>query len=289
MSDALRFDRPTPSGDLPEHDRDARVEDLLLAGLDHYFVGQYELAINVWTRVLFVDRGHARARAYIERARGAIAERQREAEELLHSGAAAFNRGDVDAARRLLTTAVERGAGNEEALALLDRLDRLGAPAGNYEPSVLPPLRPRGDRHHVAVPSANEERSRIAWVAAGIITGLLLAASGVAFLFARGEWSALDRDVAVGATQGAAREPLPVPGGGDIWLARARALHAKGRLHEALAALDAIRQEDVRSADADELRAAIQRALLAAGRATLANRPAPVAPAPPPAGLPVRR
>ena len=153
MNDAVRSDRPTPSSELTEHDRDARVEDLLLAGLDHYFVGQYELAINVWTRVLFIDRGHARARAYIERARGALAERQREAEELLHSGAAAFNRGDVDAARELLTTAVERGAGNEEALALLDRLDRLGGPAGNYEPSVLPPLRTRGDRHHLPPPA----------------------------------------------------------------------------------------------------------------------------------------
>ena len=37
----------------------------------------YEQAIHVWTRVLFLDRGHARARAYIERARSALAERQR--------------------------------------------------------------------------------------------------------------------------------------------------------------------------------------------------------------------
>src|SRR5918997_2673718 len=119
MTDPLRSDRPSTSAEVPEHDREARVEDLLLAGLDHYFAGQYELAINVWTRVLFIDRGHARARAYIERARGALSERQREAEELLHSGAAAFDRGDAEAARRLLTLAVERGAGNEEALALL--------------------------------------------------------------------------------------------------------------------------------------------------------------------------
>ena len=60
----------------------------------------YDLAINVWTRALFLDRGHARARAYIERARSAIAERQREGEELLHTGVAAFERGDGAAARR---------------------------------------------------------------------------------------------------------------------------------------------------------------------------------------------
>src|SRR5215472_4329641 len=62
-------------------DRDAKIEELLLTGLDHYFASQYQQAINVWTRALFLDRSHARARAYIERARSAMAERQRESEE----------------------------------------------------------------------------------------------------------------------------------------------------------------------------------------------------------------
>src|SRR6185312_4213491 len=125
MTDPLRTDRLPDGGELPERERDARVERLLVAGLDHYFAGQHELAISVWTRVLFLDRGHARAKAYIDRARGAIAERQREGEELLHTGAAAFDRGDAGAARRLLNSAVERGAGSEEALVLLERLNRL--------------------------------------------------------------------------------------------------------------------------------------------------------------------
>src|SRR4051812_50044314 len=102
---------------------ESRIEELLLAGLDHYFNGQHELAVSVWTRVLFLDRSHARARAYIERARSAIAERQREGEELLQTGAAAFQRGDAAGARQLLTSAVERGAAAGETLALLDPLD----------------------------------------------------------------------------------------------------------------------------------------------------------------------
>ena len=267
MSDPLRFDRPPASGDVPESDREARVEDLLLAGLDHYFAAQYDLAINVWTRVLFLDRGHARARAYIERARGALSERQREAEELLHSGAAAFHRGEVETARRLLTSAVERGAGNEEALTLLDRLDRLGTPGQPLELPIAPPARMRVDAHQGAAATASEERSRLAWVAAGIITGLLIAASAAAFLFARGEWSPIDRATTAGTTRPAPADLLPVPTAADIRLSRARALHAKGRLYDALAALDGIRHGDPRSTDADELRTAIQRALLAAGRA----------------------
>jgi hypothetical protein len=74
MADPLR-DQDTSAAVL--QGRESRIEELLLAGLDHYFNGQHELAISVWTRVLFLDRSHARARAYIERARGAIAERQR--------------------------------------------------------------------------------------------------------------------------------------------------------------------------------------------------------------------
>ena len=72
MSDPLRTD---PASDpLSEAGRDAKIEQLLLAGLDHYLDGQFDQAINVWTRALFLDRGHARARAYIERARSALAE-----------------------------------------------------------------------------------------------------------------------------------------------------------------------------------------------------------------------
>jgi hypothetical protein len=65
MTDPLRSEATAASAQVPERDRDARVEELLLGGLDHYFAGHYDLAINVWTRVLFLDRGHARARAYI--------------------------------------------------------------------------------------------------------------------------------------------------------------------------------------------------------------------------------
>src|SRR5256884_9682231 len=96
--------------------RESRIEEMLLVGLDHYFSGQHELAISVWTRVLFLDRSHARARAYIERARGAIAERHREGEELLQTGVAPFDPGDAVDARRRLTSAADRGSSSDQAL-----------------------------------------------------------------------------------------------------------------------------------------------------------------------------
>src|SRR6266536_4513937 len=105
MSEAHRSDSAHAPEAAPAADRDAKIEQLLLVGLDHYFAGRYDQAINVWTRALFLDRSHPRARAYIERARTALAEAQRESEELLQTGVAAFHRGDAGEARRLLQTA----------------------------------------------------------------------------------------------------------------------------------------------------------------------------------------
>src|SRR5258707_12339310 len=125
MSESSRSDIAPAHDASSNNDRDAKIEQLLLVGLDHYFATQYQEAINVWTRALFLDRSHPRARAYIERARSAVAECQRQSEELLHSGVAAFQRGEGDEARRLLKAAIDGGAPSEEALALLERRDRL--------------------------------------------------------------------------------------------------------------------------------------------------------------------
>jgi len=271
MTDPRRFD--ASATEVPERDHEARVEELLLSGLDHYFSGQHELAINVWTRVLFLDRGHARARAYIERARGAIAERQREGEELIHIGAAAFHRGESDAARRLLTSAVEQGAGTDEALALLSRLDRLEAAGVQQENRAG--RRTMVRREPADTEQAPLDRSWIGWIATGAVLGIAAVAIAVAVLWARGdEWLPLGGVQIAGAPVRANDEPLPVPSASDVWLARASSQYAKGHLHEALVALDAIGPGDALAAEADKLRATIQDQLLAADRAG-ASGPAP--------------
>src|SRR5947207_15674306 len=115
MSDPFRTDGSRTHAPASGSDRAAKLEQLLLVGLDHYFAARYELAINVWTRALFLDRSHPRARAYIERARSTLAERQRESEELLQNGVAAFHRGDGEAARSRLQAAIDGSAPSEEA------------------------------------------------------------------------------------------------------------------------------------------------------------------------------
>src|SRR3954470_18880844 len=142
MSDAPLFDGSRSADLSSTADRDGKIEQLLLVGLDHYFAAQYDQAINVWTRALFLDRTHPRARAYIERARSAVAERQRASEELLQNGVAAFQRGEGTEARRLLQAAIAGGAPSDEALAVLDRMDRLEA--GGWPPEATARARRHG-------------------------------------------------------------------------------------------------------------------------------------------------
>ena len=47
---------PRAKGQPSDVDRNVKIERLLLVGLDHYFLGRYERAVDVWSRVLFLDR-----------------------------------------------------------------------------------------------------------------------------------------------------------------------------------------------------------------------------------------
>ncbi len=253
MADPARHDEGTAAS---AAGRDTRIEELLLAGLDHYFSGRHELAINVWTRVLFLDRNHARARAYIERARGAIAERQREGEELLQTGVAAFQRGDAEDARRLLTSAVNRGVSPDEAMALLDRLDRL-AP-GDEPPPAQPVTRTRRQRAAAAVATHGIQAATLV-----LVLGIGLAAGALAMVyFTAAGWPWDANRTPPASSLGPIQEPLPVPTSAEVSLARAHAMYAKGRLREALDVLKTIRPGDPLAPQADALRATIQKQLL---------------------------
>ena len=251
---------------LRDQETSSRIEELLLAGLDHYFNGKHELAISVWTRVLFFDRAHPRARAYIERARGAIAERQREGEELLQTGIAAFERGETTRARELLTAAVERHSRPEEALALIERIDRL-APV-QVIPAEPVTARPAGPARRMGTRLSPERTGIGAAAIAGVLGVGLACGALVVIAWTSGvlPWSpSAPRPVEAPRLP---VEPLPIPSESEVSLARAIGWYKSGRLHDALAALEAIRPGDPLRARADELRATIQQKLLEAGRAS---------------------
>ena len=264
MFDSLHGDEGSSQQE-PTGDRDVKVEQLLLSGLDHYFKGYYERAIDVWTRVLFLDRAHARARAYIERARAALAERLRESEELLHTGVEAFNRGDVDEARALLTSAVEGGGGRDEALGFLDRLNRLETAAGQ-ESVVRGSVQaggaaPVGRRHAVAPPSVRKPVRVLPLI---LLVAVLVTSGYVALSWE--QWSPLVIGSPVQTVPSPVLGPslpLPVPSAAELTLVRAGRLVGEGRHQEALELLATIGPGDPLAGDADALRTSIQEELLA--------------------------
>jgi hypothetical protein len=263
MSDPLTSESLRAADALSGAERDARVEHLLLQGLDHYFAGRYDTAVHVWTRVLFLDRGHARARAYIERARSAQAELQRESDELLHQGVAAFDRGDTGDAKELLTAAVSQGASPEVALSYLGRIDRL-RPGWTATADVASERR-QAPRPVVAPAAPMPQRTR-RW------TPLLALGAAVVVLAAWGAWTwfqvddistALQtRPVPPGAAAVALDEPLPVPRVAEMALGRAREQFAAGHAFDALRTLAVVGPGDPLAGEAGRLRADIQRALL---------------------------
>lgn len=260
MSDPLRTDLSRAHA-RSEPDRTAKIEQLLLDGLDQYFSGQYEQAINVWTRALFLDRSHPRARAYIDRARAALGEQQRQSEELLHSGVAAFDRGESREARRLLEDALQRGAPPEEALSVLGRLDRIEPRASQAARHAAPVSgQHRSPDADPPPPALRRSRGWIGAVAATLTiaaTAWLVAVAGMESVLPFSETPA-----ELMSSPAVDQRPLPVPLRGAIALERARALAATGRLHDALAVLETVRVTDAEKTEADRLVADIQRQLI---------------------------
>lgn len=248
-------------------DRDAKIDELLLAGLEHYFAGRFQESINVWGRVLFLDRGHARARAYIERARSALAERQRQSEEYVHEGVAAIQRGDGGTARELLASAAANGETPELALAYLDRLDRFTGTAATTETA------PAGGRTPAPPPRTREPRTLLRGgprpVRVWPVVGAVLVGSAIVLLATSYDLLKPLVDASWGRTAPPAQiivtpGPLPVPKTADLLVARARALFVSGHLRDALAVLDGVSPADPAFVETQRLRAEIQHNLLEA-------------------------
>lgn len=239
-------------------DRDSRAEALLVEGLERYFAGQFEEAIHIWTRVLFLDRSHPRARAYIDRARTALAERQRRAEEMLQTTGSLLAGGDLDAARRLLAEAVAAGADDSGAAVVglqLDRVERLrggGAVANRAAVVDVEPVQPR--------------RRRGGAILAAVGLGAVLVVATVASTRVR-QWMGIERDSQRLPTA-TADVGASLPTTAEVALLRARTLYAHGRLADALAALNRIDPDSPSEPEADGLRTEIQHLLISGSGAS---------------------
>ena len=263
-------------------DEAARIENLLVTGLDHYFAGEFEQAINLWTRVLFLDRNHDRARAYIDRARSAQAEQQRISEALVHEGLDAFDKGEVVRARALLSDALDQGASHDVALGVLGRIDHLDAGTRAAAP-VPPAARKRLPRTSPSA-AANLRGGTIAmwWITAAAI--VIIAAITFVVVTPNGfaDWFPQQATTGPAPALATPAAPLPLPSPTEAYVTQARSLFASGKLRDAMRALDRVPAGDALRLEADRLRADIQRELLAVAGAEVSSASAMAAPGSPP-------
>jgi tetratricopeptide (TPR) repeat protein len=256
---------PRRAASTPAED-EARIEQLLVTGLDHYFAGEFDAAINLWTRVLFLDRTHDRARAYIDRARSAQAEQMRISEALVHEGLEAFDRGEVARARSLLSDALDQGGSHDVALGVLGRIDRLDA--GQRSAAPVAPISRERTRIKQAIaeqPNIEQRRGHLAlWLAtaAGVV---VVAAISFVLIMQGGlaDWFPAQATTGTPVAATVTPAPLPVPSPTETYLVQGRALFTNGKLRDALRALDRVPAGDSLRPDADRLRGQIQNELLA--------------------------
>jgi tetratricopeptide (TPR) repeat protein len=242
--------------------RDSRAESLLVEGLDQYFAGRYDDAIHIWTRVLFLDRTHSRARAYIDRARTALAERQRRADELLEASYELLGQGRTTAARHLFDEVIAQAGEDERAAALRLRLERLE----QFERLSATP--PRGIPKPAASTPVTKVDVRATWPRRRVVSlvGGLVVLAFAAGIFISGDarswlgWQPTSPDL---ATHLPVVAPPPLSAS-EVALIRARTAVGRGRFAEALRDLDRVSADSPMIEEADRMRAGIQKTLMEA-------------------------
>ena len=231
---------PPPAPSSQPDDQAARIDQLLTAGLDEYFAGRYDGAVQVWSRVFFLDRANARARAYIERARSAVAERLRVAEATA-AAAADVQRGWGDEARP-----VEPRPVADPGVLVVS-----GALAAKLVPAQAEPEAERADRRD-AGPGATR--------GAKVAHALLVAAAGVLLFVAGYTVAARDRIFELVSGVSSRHGPAANARVSEVALHDARQAFEARRYDDARRALARIPAGDPLRPQADALAAQIQRA-----------------------------
>lgn len=108
-----------------------RIAELLESGQAACDRGEYQAAIDAWSRIFLIDIDHQEAARRIERARQLKAEREREVEEIFHEGVARFDSGSFEPAKLAFNRVLELSPGHLVALDYQEKIRerQLGAPS----------------------------------------------------------------------------------------------------------------------------------------------------------------
>jgi tetratricopeptide (TPR) repeat protein len=148
-SSGFSFDSPAPSGPAeydfssssPATGSDAtKIQQYLSDGDRAEAAGDYQQAIDLWSRIFLIDVTNDEASHRIERAKAKRRETERAVEAITVAGEQAFNAGDFRTARAKFEEALRLDPGNLTSHDFLERMTNApgAAPAAPFSPPVAP-------------------------------------------------------------------------------------------------------------------------------------------------------
>ncbi|HJS73880.1 MAG TPA: hypothetical protein VJ921_06295 [Vicinamibacteria bacterium] len=248
-SDEIESQEPSP-------DASSKSRELFQQGEELFSRGLYHQAVHVWTRILFLDRGNAEARLRIDKAKEAVAERQRRIDAEVAEARLLFDTGEIEGARERVRSVLAFDSRHGEASALaaaIDALDRRSEPIQETPPppeaAPVPEKTAPSKGVVFKVPKGRRASPRLRPHAAGsrlsmaaFVAGALLI-FGLSALYLSRNWDSIVSGGALGRGSGETAAALPdssaasAPDLSEIRYYNGERLFAQARYREALAEL----------------------------------------------------
>jgi tetratricopeptide (TPR) repeat protein len=258
--------------DLGEGDK---TYGLLRQGKELLRAGRYQQAIHVWTRILFLDRGNPVAREAIEKAKRALAERQREQDALVAEAATQVQEGKRVKAKRLLARVLTKDPGHAEGRSLWEKIEtselrgEMQASAATLATDPVEErsrLRRRNGAQTTVVKAKHTRSASPLKMAAFLFCAFCLLALGSLYLHL--SWEFLVSDSAFATSRQAGPETVPnydrpqLPLPSDLHYYNGARLFAKGLYRDALSELKRVDRESDCFEEARSLTVRIEERLL---------------------------
>jgi tetratricopeptide (TPR) repeat protein len=240
-------DPVSPPGD---SDGGTKTSDLLRQGRAFLNAGHYQQAINVWTRILFLDRGNLAAREAIDKAKRSMAERQRELDALVGEAAKRAEKGERPKAKRLLARVLTLDPRHTEGRGLWEKIEATerraeaqsnGVTLTTDLPGGTTRLRRRSAGQKNGAKTKKARSASPLKMAVFLFCAFCLLALGGLYLHLNWDFLVSDSAFATSRQEGPGTANLiehpQVPMPSDLHYYNGARLHAKGQYRDALAEL----------------------------------------------------